>query len=614
MWAPTAGERVTTVNRVRLRGQAGLDPLAAQLRAARAIEHAADRVPLPAGAILCVRHLRDPRPGQVSLSALQPPPEPWARAVEDRLADLVRRAARPARGTVETAAESVLFDDRAQMLACLAADWCRGMIAGRWWWRALVGSSSDAEAVLRAWRRHPAHIAAAIEEVTRLGYASSFVERLSRIHTRALLDAVIEMHGLSPQLAFDPAPEWPTIMVGRASSTDTTAPVEAPPIDLGRVWRRSAPEACDVRLRIDQQLVLGVALTLRRQPVRARGTFFAAEVARWREQLFAAGTTASESAATTAAAMGWPDDDAPDTTTATTVVTPRATEADAAESVADARPDRRVTPTRHRFPESPNRVRPGHQRRGEIARVDRDSAAMVETDLGGLFYLLNVALALGLYGDFTAPRGRRLDLSIWRFVALIGEALLGGRHGRDPVWKLLRELAGPDERAMPETGGWRLAPAWLAAFPESRRWRWHAESGRLHVGHPAGFSILDVALAQDRPTADQLRDEVERYRDAARFRLVRGAAARRRNETPVGRWTRWQAAYIRARLARALNAPAARAGELLCRQKAHVRVSLTHLEVVFSLQDLPVAIRMSGLDRDPGWIPAADRIVSVSYV
>jgi hypothetical protein len=185
---------------VRLHGVAGVDALSAELRAGRAIALVADAVTLPAGAILCVRRLRDPRPHRVSLAAGQAPPAEWARAVAETLADLARRAARPARGPAGADAEAVIFDDRAQMLACLAADWCRGSIAAWWWWRALIGTSSDAEAIVRAWRQYPAHIAAAVEEAARLGVAAAFVRRLPERATAMLLDAVVAAHGLRRQL------------------------------------------------------------------------------------------------------------------------------------------------------------------------------------------------------------------------------------------------------------------------------------------------------------------------------------------------------------------------------------------------------------------------------
>ena len=41
--------------------------------------------------------------------------------------------------------------------------------------------------------------------------------------------------------------------------------------------------------------------------------------------------------------------------------------------------------------------------------------------------------------------------------------------------------------------------------------------------------------------------------------------------------------------------------------------SPTHVDVMFSLAELPIELRLSGLDRDPGWIPAADRVVAFHY-
>jgi hypothetical protein len=190
--------------------------------------------------------------------------------------------------------------------------------------------------------------------------------------------------------------------------------------------------------------------------------------------------------------------------------------------------------------------------------------------------------------------------------------LLGGRHRRDPVWSLLADLAGPVSRPFNGTPAWRVDSAWLDAFPEPRTWRWSADHERVRVRHPEGFAIVDVPRSLEGTSAPQVRDEVAPYRAVSSFRLARGRT-RRRTETALARWTRWHAAYMRARLARALGVPGSRAGRLLCRHHARVHLSLTHVEVAFSLCALPIAIRLSGLDRDPGWIPAADRIVSFRY-
>lgn len=54
-------------------------------------------------------------------------------------------------------------------------------------------------------------------------------------------------------------------------------------------------------------------------------------------------------------------------------------------------------------------------------------------------------------------------------------------------------------------------------------------------------------------------------------------------------------------------------GAVVCEHQAQVFCTATHLDVVLNLNDLPLAIRMAGLDRDPGWIPAAGRFVRFHF-
>jgi hypothetical protein len=157
----------------------------------------------------------------------------------------------------------------------------------------------------------------------------------------------------------------------------------------------------------------------------------------------------------------------------------------------------------------------------------------VESRLGGVFYLLNVAIALGLYGDFSLPAQRGIDLPIWDFLRFAGRQIAPRRFGHDPIWRLLARLAGRD-------GGARLrTPLWLTQ------------------------SLLP---------------------------------------------------YVRSRVARGLGlADPRHAGFLLSVHRARILTSPSHVDVFFSLAAHPISIRMGGLDRDPGWIPAADRIVAFHY-
>lgn len=52
---------------------------------------------------------------------------------------------------------------------------------------------------------------------------------------------------------------------------------------------------------------------------------------------------------------------------------------------------------------------------------------------------------------------------------------------------------------------------------------------------------------------------------------------------------------------------------LLCRHAAEVRCDASRVEIALSLAHLPLPVRIAGLDRDPGWIPAAGRDVRFHF-
>ena len=53
-----------------------------------------------------------------------------------------------------------------------------------------------------------------------------------------------------------------------------------------------------------------------------------------------------------------------------------------------------------------------------------------------------------------------------------------------------------------------------------------------------------------------------------------------------------------------LGVPPRHAGRLLCCQRARIHIRAGQLDTHFKLDDHPIAIRLSGLDRDPGWMPS----------
>jgi hypothetical protein len=246
-----------------------------------------------------------------------------------------------------------------------------------------------------------------------------------------------------------------------------------------------------------------------------------------------------------------------------------------------------------------------------------DAGETLRTGFAGIFFLANLALRLDLYGDFSRPLHRGLDLPFWDFIALAGEALAGPALRDDPVWALLAALAGRPERSQPgrgwqPPGEWRLMPEWLAPFPGTQPCRWQARSGRLWVMHPEGFTVLDLPLrgrsAREVLAIEGLAEVVPEPSSGT------GLSAETAGPRRLRRWLGWLAPYLRARLRLALGLSGdTDPGPFLCRHAGRLETGTATLDLRLSLDRHPVQIRIAGLDRDPGWIPAAGRSIRFHF-
>src|SRR5262249_20241631 len=224
LWSGTA----TVVSRLKVRGS-GPDRSLTVLRAGAVLGAASLRpATLPAEAILCIRRFRDPLPRSLSLgrSALVPPAK-WERAVRDSLEELTRRAVRPARSDLSAGAEAVLFADQAELLACLAEDWCRGCVREHWWWQALFHTTDVSAMVFRAWCDSPEHVPAAMQLLAKKRAAVTFARRLTPAAIDALLGRILRTFALS---------ELRSVLANRGSAddernkaTDARRDIDAPP-------------------------------------------------------------------------------------------------------------------------------------------------------------------------------------------------------------------------------------------------------------------------------------------------------------------------------------------------------------------------------------------------
>ena len=510
---------------------------------------------LPADAVLCIRHLT----ARLDTHALRHAGSllGTAEKLSHQLQILAGEARRPAREIVPESATAVLFDDPAQMLACAARDWLDGQFANRWWWRTLFGSGALAQGVIPLWRLHVIHIPAALVELNTR--AEEFCRRTASSDAEVLVAQLIETY----------AP--PT---HSATRTD---------------WLPLLPEfAPDDPRR--QLLVLGLSLT--NGAVRARRALATSRPAHHGVQAAAQDGARPKTHGRTPPR--------PDEVADSEPALDRETEArtDARDVPGQPEP---VGPTGMRSPQQPENSpqpialdadatpttcaddwqndpsSPDKSTRTNTRTPDRNAQVLtqtstathpsapsptpfahpvewIETSYGGVLYLLNVAIHLGFYPDFTQPRDAGLALSPWAFLALVGERLAGRRLRHDPLWTLLAALDGSDA----DQPVFNLESNPPTSLPET----------------------LQPYLGAQERDAPRLADT----------------------------WPTWLDQLmppLRRRLAIALGVPPRQAGRLLCCQTARIHFRAGRLDAHFNLNDHPVAIRLSGLDRDPGWMPSA---------
>ena len=185
----------STILRLRVKGS-DLDPLALRGRLENVLSDVSLQPRLPPSATLFIRKLADPLPGSIQLDSPHArAPHAWRHAFQTRFDQLVSSAARPAHGLVADSAESVVFYDYAELLACLTADWCSGLATTRWWWQALLKHGCLSQMIRQLWREKIQYVPAALEYVVRKGVVVEFVSRLSDVEVQEIVERVVQVFG-----------------------------------------------------------------------------------------------------------------------------------------------------------------------------------------------------------------------------------------------------------------------------------------------------------------------------------------------------------------------------------------------------------------------------------
>jgi hypothetical protein len=609
---------------------------------------------LPPAAILCVRKLHDPLPGTLSLKGYAVrAPQRWEQALAASLGDLARHAARPLYEPVPANANAVIFADRAEMLACLALDWAKDTLAYGWWWRSLLRDLNGSRTVWSAWLNAPQFVPPALAKLAARGEVARVASRMDAPVVGALTRLILSVFNLGHLAAaleentIEPAVEASDADLPVASEYEgETAPAAhhaggtAPTTPLARVpppWDNLVPEVLQDGLTASRRLLVGIAVSLVRDPTRTRTLSFARDTRDWLKA--EPGALAIEEIPSASPGRSIPVEkttrqgEAPQAARRPSV---RARDERAARSQGSAG---EAVVERAQQAQQAQQGTKHHQENviEEVARSARqadtladertvsatqtatsestaETEAPILTAFGGLFYLLNLAMYLDFYGDYTTPWKKDLELSIWDFVALVGAELLGGTPP-DPVWELLADLAGRDIDDPPGASftppdAWHVDPRWLDAFPKADVLAWSVAGGRACVRHPLGFLLVDVPF--DGKLSSLFGDVLAAY--GQDLVMKEANLPVRPGESPLRRWLGWLMPYVRARLRRALGVndvddPA----PVLCRHDARIFATLSSVDVLLSLDTLPIEIRLAGLDRNPGWLPAAGRTITFHF-
>jgi len=626
----TARDRV---GRLRVQRPSGLplgDP-ALRLRVERHID-ALDLRParLPNGAVLIVRRLSM----RMNVGASH---APMAGRVLD---DLLARAARPALAPAPQTAPAVLFADVAELLACLTCDALHGRMDDRWYCRQSAARvlGDGAPALGAIWQQHAYAAPAALRLLAapeRRALATTLGDAGCRMLARAMAAAfAVEV----------PAP------VARPGDAQPARPVPAGTPDHARAggaaglypvapWQPWVGPAEFDGLAPAGVLLLGFGLVLAHAPAYARSAAFQQSAARWLGAAMALqdhalpdpGSGQAEhgapalpvAGATQPAAEPAPAQQQTDATSRPTgtqgtdaqaATLPQAQAQEQAGTAASARAQPRRSP--------------------EPRLAVLDTVEGTESGLAGLLYLINLMRWLDLPA---AAHAVELDarLGAWAMLDMLARLLLPGESSRssmDPLWGCLAELDGRASGYVIGAGlrrpaAFRLPETWVQRWlPVDRPWMAASLRGRLRIADLArGVLIVDVPLA-GRSVDVVVAAEIERYRLAgvdaraapvASVHLAYLPASVRTAVAPgPAWWLRRVNGFIRYVLARQVRcAPdevaAVMAG--LCRRRARVTISRTHVDLYLPIEQIDMTARRSGLDQDPGWAPDFGRIITFHF-
>jgi hypothetical protein len=256
----------------------------------------------------------------------------------------------------------------------------------------------------------------------------------------------------------------------------------------------------------------------------------------------------------------------------------------------------------------------------------------VDTQLGGVLYLINLMRELDLPACFEGLSGQ---VGAWGVLEVLGRSLLGNDNehlAQDPLWEVLALLNGHDPDKLPgETfhgiNVFRLPTGWLKYITgEDSLFYWATDGERLRLWS-------EICLMADYPVdtsspEELLKNELRTYSDntgstglisrpfdQAPLENITGILVDGSNSHLMG-WLTRVIPFIRSWLTRALDPGGVEEPDLekmLLLRRGRLYVTSTDVDLVMSMNDISLQVRMAGLDNDPGWLADFGRVVRFHF-
>jgi len=408
---------------------------------------------MPPQSILVVRKLPDPQPGSLLSDNLWQGLRTWEQAAQNALNDCWHSAIRPAQTFVPAHANSVWFADQAEWLACLSRDIYRGVAGDRWWWQTTLRSHahrSKIETLVQLWREDAQWLPPTLDLLLRHDQATlaSLLAELSPAQTQQLLVQVAQVYQCSLPSPAAPQQTLPFLIAALEPHL---------PLPVRRFIQPLAPET---------QALIALCLTLPNTAQfldRALATLSTAAPPKVREHRQTAESRSrldlSEPATSPAVSDGAVAPNATrDRPTSAKIVAIQSTpleDASALEEPLDAQsadpPDFSSEPSHPLAPLPTTALDADEASTLDVSSPlapDLNLAAEqgIATAVGGVWYLVNVLVALGW-------PGRTATLTPWHQLPALAQTLLP-KVPLDPVWGLLAEIAG-DPIPQPDLVQWQ---------------------------------------------------------------------------------------------------------------------------------------------------------------